>query len=135
MAGTDQLSAVFSALSDPTRRAILAVLAERAAPVTELTAPLSISMPAGSQPHYMLERTSLIPRTRSGTERSRGGGQQGGQGTGWAASGGRSDEKGNSADRHLACVRRAAGARLPSLHRSRPLGGVVGADRQLTAAG
>ena len=41
MAGTDQLSAVFSALADPTRRAILAELADRDATVTELTAPLS----------------------------------------------------------------------------------------------
>ena len=37
MAGTDQLSAVFSALADPTRRAILAELAERDVTVTELT--------------------------------------------------------------------------------------------------
>ena len=36
MAGTDQLSAVFSALADPTRRAILDELAERDATVTEL---------------------------------------------------------------------------------------------------
>jgi DNA-binding transcriptional ArsR family regulator len=46
VAGTDQLSAVFSALADPTRRAILAGLAESDATVTKLTAPLSISMPA-----------------------------------------------------------------------------------------
>ena len=41
MASTDQLSAVFSALADPTRRAILAELAERDATVTDLTAPLT----------------------------------------------------------------------------------------------
>jgi DNA-binding transcriptional ArsR family regulator len=43
MAGTDQLSRVFSALADPTRRAILAELAERDATVTELRAPLPLT--------------------------------------------------------------------------------------------
>lgn len=38
MAGTDELTAVFSALADPTRRAILAELADRDATVTEFTA-------------------------------------------------------------------------------------------------
>jgi DNA-binding transcriptional ArsR family regulator len=67
MAGTDQLSAVFSALADPTRRAILAELAEREdATVTELTAPLPISMPAVSRHLKVLERAELISRTRSG---------------------------------------------------------------------
>ena len=66
MAGTDQLSAVFSALSDPTRRAILAEVAERDATVTELTAPLSISMPAVSRHLKVLERAALISRSRSG---------------------------------------------------------------------
>jgi len=46
VSGTDQLSAVFSALADPTRRAILAELADRDATVTELSAPFPISMPA-----------------------------------------------------------------------------------------
>jgi DNA-binding transcriptional ArsR family regulator len=66
MAGTDQLSAVFSALADPTRRAILAELAERDATVTELTDPLPISMPAVSRHLKVLERAELISRTRSG---------------------------------------------------------------------
>lgn len=66
MAGTDQLSVVFSALADPTRRAILVELAERDATVTELTAPLSISMPAVSRHLKVLERATLISRTRSG---------------------------------------------------------------------
>ncbi|MBS2537833.1 winged helix-turn-helix transcriptional regulator [Catenulispora sp. NF23] len=70
MAGTDQLSAVFSALSDPTRRAILAELAERDATVTELTAPLSISMPAVSRHLKVLERAALISRSRSGKWRA-----------------------------------------------------------------
>jgi DNA-binding transcriptional ArsR family regulator len=67
IAGTDQLSAVFSALSDPTRRAIIAELAARDATVTELTAPLSISMPAVSRHLKVLERAALISRSRSFT--------------------------------------------------------------------
>jgi DNA-binding transcriptional ArsR family regulator len=63
VAGTDQLSAVFSALADPTRRAILAELAERDATVTELTAPFSISMPAVSRHLKVLERAALISRS------------------------------------------------------------------------
>lgn len=70
MAGTDQLSAVFSALADPTRRAILADLAERDATVTELTASLPISMPAVSRHLKVLERATLISRTRSGKLRT-----------------------------------------------------------------
>ena len=70
MAGTDQLSAVFSALADPTRRAIIAELGARDATVTELTAPLSISMPAVSRHLKVLERASLISRRRSGKWRA-----------------------------------------------------------------
>src|SRR2546421_1284944 len=70
MAGTDQLSAVFSALADPPRRAILAELAERDATVTELTAPFSISMPAVSRHLKVLERAALISRMRSGKWRA-----------------------------------------------------------------
>ena len=70
MAGTDQLSAVFLALSDPTRRAIIAELAARDATVTELTAPLSISMPAVSRHLKVLERATLISRSRSGKWRA-----------------------------------------------------------------
>lgn len=70
MAGTDQLSAVFSALADPTRRAILADLAKRDATVTELTAPLPMSMPAVSRHLKVLERATLISRTRSGKWRA-----------------------------------------------------------------
>jgi DNA-binding transcriptional ArsR family regulator len=66
MAATDQLSAVFSALADPTRRAILAELAEGDATVSELTAPLPISMPAVSRHLKVLEGAALISRTRSG---------------------------------------------------------------------
>src|SRR5487761_1513043 len=71
MAGTDQLSAVVSALADPTRRAIIAELAARDATVTELTAPLSISMPAVSRHLKVLEGAALISRARSGKWRAR----------------------------------------------------------------
>ena len=70
MAGTDQLSAVFSALSDPTRRVIIAELAARDATVTELTAPLPISMPAVSRHLKVLEHAALISRTQSGKWRA-----------------------------------------------------------------
>lgn len=66
MSGTDQLSAVFAALADPTRRAILAELVDRDATVTELTAPFSISMPAVSRHLKTLEHAGLISRTRTG---------------------------------------------------------------------
>ena len=70
MAGTDQLSAVFSALADPTRRAILAELAERDATVTELSAPLPMSMPAVSRHLKVLQHAALISRRRSGKWRA-----------------------------------------------------------------
>ena len=66
MVAIDQLSMVFSALADPTRRSILATLAEREATVTELTAPLSISMPAVSRHLKVLEHASLISKSRVG---------------------------------------------------------------------
>jgi DNA-binding transcriptional ArsR family regulator len=70
VAGSDQLSTVFAALADPTRRAILAELADRDATVTDLTAPLPISMPAVSRHLKVLERAALISRTRSGRWRA-----------------------------------------------------------------
>jgi DNA-binding transcriptional ArsR family regulator len=65
MTGTDQLSRVFSALADPTRRAILAELAERDATVTELSAPFPMSMPAVSRHLKVLEEDALISRRQS----------------------------------------------------------------------
>ncbi len=62
----DQLSAIFGALADPTRRAILARLADGDATVTELTAPFPISMPAISRHLKVLERAGLISRSRRG---------------------------------------------------------------------
>src|ERR1700716_2716410 len=70
MAGTDQLSRVFSALPDPPRGAILAGLAERDATVTDLSDPLPMSMPAVSRHLKVLEQAALISRTRSGKWRA-----------------------------------------------------------------
>lgn len=64
MVATDQLSATFAALADPTRRAILARLATGEASVTELAAPFDISLPAVSKHLKVLERSGLIARGR-----------------------------------------------------------------------
>lgn len=62
---TDQLSATFSALADPTRRAILARLMEGEVSVNELAAPFDMSLPAVSKHLKVLERASLISRGRN----------------------------------------------------------------------
>jgi DNA-binding transcriptional ArsR family regulator len=67
---TDRLSMIFSALADPTRRAILARLAEGDATVTELAEPFSISLPAVSRHLKVLEQAGLITRSRSAQWRS-----------------------------------------------------------------
>jgi DNA-binding transcriptional ArsR family regulator len=64
MGTTDQLSATFAALADPTRRAILARLATGEASVTELAEPFEISLPAVSKHLKVLERSGLIARGR-----------------------------------------------------------------------
>jgi DNA-binding transcriptional ArsR family regulator len=61
---TDHLSITFAALADPTRRAILARLAEGEATVKELTAPFEISPPAVTKHLKVLERAGLITRGR-----------------------------------------------------------------------
>jgi DNA-binding transcriptional ArsR family regulator len=66
---TDQLSAVFGALADPTRRAILARLAEGDANVVELTAPFTVSQPAISKHLKVLESAGLVSRSRRATAR------------------------------------------------------------------
>jgi DNA-binding transcriptional ArsR family regulator len=66
---TDRLSLVFGALADPTRRAILARLAEGEATVTELAAPFSVSQPAISRHLKVLEHAGLVSRTRRATAR------------------------------------------------------------------
>lgn len=70
MTVADPLSAVFSALADPTRRAILAELAEGDATVTELTAHFPISMPAVSRHLKVLEHADLISRSQAGKVRT-----------------------------------------------------------------
>jgi len=64
MSATDQLSLTFSALADPTRRAILAQLAQGEATVNELAAPHDISLPAISRHLKVLERAGLISKGR-----------------------------------------------------------------------
>ena len=61
---SDRLSTTFAALADPTRRAILARLAQGDASVTELAEPFEMSMPAVSKHLKVLERAGLIARGR-----------------------------------------------------------------------
>jgi DNA-binding transcriptional ArsR family regulator len=62
---TDQLSTTFAALADPTRRAILARLADGEATVNELAEPFPISVQAVSKHLKVLERAGLIARGRT----------------------------------------------------------------------
>ena len=64
MTPVDQLSTTFAALADPTRRAILARLAEGEATVTELAEPLPMSWQAVSKHLAVLERAGLVQRGR-----------------------------------------------------------------------
>src|ERR1700754_3634647 len=66
---TDQLDAVFGALADPTRRAILTRLTRGDATVRELCAPFAMSQPAVSRHLRVLEDAGLISRTRRATAR------------------------------------------------------------------
>jgi DNA-binding transcriptional ArsR family regulator len=61
---SDNLSATFAALADPTRRAILARLASGECSVTELAEPFEMSLPAVSKHLRVLERAGLIARGR-----------------------------------------------------------------------
>jgi DNA-binding transcriptional ArsR family regulator len=60
----DQLSRIFRALADPTRRSILERLSEGEASVSELAEPFEMSMPAISKHLKVLERAGLITRGR-----------------------------------------------------------------------
>ncbi len=60
----DRLSLTFSALADPTRRAILARLIAGEVSVTELAEPFAMSLPAVSKHLKVLERSGLIKRSR-----------------------------------------------------------------------
>ena len=66
---TDQLSAVFGALADPTRRSILMRLTEGDATVGEICAPFAMSQPAISRHLKVLEEAGLISRSRRSTMR------------------------------------------------------------------
>src|SRR3954451_16355531 len=66
---SDHLSAVFSALADPTRRAILGRLTEGDATVAEIAAPFAMSQPAISRHLKVLEQAGLISRRRRRTAR------------------------------------------------------------------
>lgn len=65
----DELSAVFAALADPTRRALLTRLEAGDASVAQLGSPFAMSQPAISQHLKVLENAGLISRTRVGTAR------------------------------------------------------------------
>jgi DNA-binding transcriptional ArsR family regulator len=60
----DPLSTTFAALADPTRRAILARLAEGEATVNELAAPFEMTLPAISKHIKVLERAGLVVRSQ-----------------------------------------------------------------------
>jgi DNA-binding transcriptional ArsR family regulator len=64
-----QLDATFAALSDPTRRAILARLAKGEASVLDLAAPFDMTLPAVSKHLKVLERAGLIERGRDAQRR------------------------------------------------------------------
>jgi DNA-binding transcriptional ArsR family regulator len=61
---TDRLSLTFTALADPTRRAILARLAQGEATVTELAKPFALSLPAISKHLKVLQRAGLVTQGR-----------------------------------------------------------------------
>jgi DNA-binding transcriptional ArsR family regulator len=65
----DALSATFSALADPTRRAILGRLAQGECSVNELAAPFDMSLPAVSKHLRVLERAGLITQRRDAQRR------------------------------------------------------------------
>lgn len=69
MQRTNPLDTTFHALSDPTRRAILARLANGEATVMELAEPFSMSQPAISKHLKVLERAGLISRSRDAQRR------------------------------------------------------------------
>ena len=66
---TDTLSMTFAALSDPTRRAMLARLVKGEASVNELAAPFRMSLPAVSKHIKVLEKAGLLIKTRHAQQR------------------------------------------------------------------
>jgi len=71
MQQTDPLSATFAALADPTRRAILARLAQGETSVKDLAAPFDMSQPALSKHLRVLEKAGLIEQGRQAQWRPR----------------------------------------------------------------
>lgn len=71
MTASEQLDATFTALADPTRRAILARLAKSEASVMELAEPFDMSQPAISKHLKMLERAGLITAGQDAQRRPR----------------------------------------------------------------
>jgi DNA-binding transcriptional ArsR family regulator len=69
--GADSLSYAFSALSDPTRRALLARLAVKEATVSELMKPFKLSQPTISKHLKVLERAGFIEQGRDAQRRPR----------------------------------------------------------------
>jgi DNA-binding transcriptional ArsR family regulator len=61
-----KLDAVFSALADPTRRRIVAQLAQGSATISQLAAPFAMTLPAVSKHLRVLERAGLLRRERDG---------------------------------------------------------------------
>jgi DNA-binding transcriptional ArsR family regulator len=64
MSTDDELSVIFAALADPTRRAILARLAQGEATVNELAAPFNLSLPGVSKHLKVLQHAGLISQGR-----------------------------------------------------------------------
>src|SRR6266851_4210256 len=71
MQAPHRLDTIFSALADPTRRAILARLASGEASVTELAEPFAMGQPAISKHLKVLERAGLVSRGRDAERRPR----------------------------------------------------------------
>jgi len=71
MKTSEQLDATFSALSDPTRRAILARLASGEATVLELAEPFAMTQPAISRHLKVLERAGLVSQRQDAQRRPR----------------------------------------------------------------
>ena len=65
----NQIDSLFSALSDPTRRAVLTQLAEGAQPVTALAAPHAMALPSFLKHLEVLEAAGLVVTRKSGRQR------------------------------------------------------------------
>ena len=65
-----ELSRVFRALSDPTRRAVLERLARGAAPMTELARPFGMALPSFAQHLHVLEECGLVRSSKEGRVRT-----------------------------------------------------------------